>query len=138
MICKRIKYTDYDGVQKTKEAYFHMDKPQIIKFNRTIPGGLQGKLRSISDAKNNDELVELFEELIDASYGDKVDGEKFKKSAEILDDFKSSPAYEALYMELMENTDAALAFFKGILPADISSQIKDEDIAAKAAELTED
>ena len=80
-------------------------------------------------AMNDDKagLYKLFEDLIKSSYGQKSeDGLHFRKSDQIWDNFYDSPAYEALFMEIMSDTDAAVSFFKGIMPKDIAEKVEEE------------
>lgn len=121
MIKREIKYEDYNGVQKTKTAYFNLNKVEIIEMELSKEGGLSNYYQEIVEAQNNQELARVFKELIIKSYGIKSeDGESFIKTAPdghaLADDFVNSAAFEAFYMELITDTDKATAFFNGIVP----------------------
>lgn len=121
MIKREIKYEDYNGNQKTKIAYFNLNKVELIEMELSKEGGLSNYYQQIVDAKNNQELARIFKELIIKSYGIKSeDGESFVKVASdghaLADDFVNSAAFEAFYMELITDTDKATAFFNGIVP----------------------
>jgi hypothetical protein len=60
--------------------------------------------------------MELYKELIDRSYGIKdADGRRFRKSPEILQDFKDTNAYSELFMELATDQKAGGEFISGIV-----------------------
>ncbi len=81
-------------------------------------GGMKKYVERIISAQDGKQLVTLFKEIIDKSYGVKsLDGKRFVKNQEVLDEFKQSEAYSDLFMELATNSDAAAAFVNGVLPA---------------------
>ena len=69
--------------------------------------------------------MEIFRTVVDRAYGEKSDdGRHFRKSDEILNDFKSTMAYDEIIMELAFNEQAASAFIKGVLPKELLPQNK--------------
>jgi hypothetical protein len=86
---------------------------------------MEAVIEKIMATNDTEELMDLFCWIIDGSYGVPTLKGVFMKSPEILAEFKSTQAYSDLYMELATDTDAALAFLKGIMPADIASKITD-------------
>ncbi len=48
------------------------------------------------------------------------DGKRFVKSKEMAEAFSQTEAYSDLFMELSTNTDAAIEFAKGIMPAELN------------------
>lgn len=127
MIKKTIASVDFNGVERKEDYYFNLTKTEISKAQMSVDGGLTTKLQRIVDAQNAPEIMKVFEEFIDMSYGIKSDdGKRFIKSPEILAEFKSTAAYDELFMELISSTKNAIEFIKGILPSDMSQKI-DED-----------
>lgn len=134
MIKKRIKYLDFNDVEREEDFYFNISKSELSKAQLSVEGGLDAKLQKIADSKSVTEIAKLYEEFIDMSYGVKSDdGKHFKKDEELLEDFKSTAAYDQLYMELISSTKAAVEFIKGVLPADITQAIMNDE---KVKQLT--
>lgn len=129
MYRKVIKYTDYDGNEREGTFYFNLTEAELIKWEGMTTGTLQEKISRMTQTQNQDELIQLFDEVICRAYGEKsVDGQYFRKSAEILDRFKSTPAYSNLFMELATNDEAGADFINGIMPPDLLERME----AAKA------
>lgn len=117
MFKKTITYVDYDGNEREEDFYFNLDERDITKMELGTTGGLDQYIKKISAEKDLPKIIELFEDLIDASYGEKsADGKYFMKTAEALMKFKSTQAYSDLYMELATDENAAAEFINGITP----------------------
>lgn len=130
MLKKTITYIDYNDVERTEEFYFNLSKPEIVKMQSSVKGGYDVQLKGIAKNMNGAEIMEFFENLISKAYGEKVDeGRRFAKSPEISKAFMETPAYEALFEELVTNAEAAAAFVNGIMPADVTKKALE---AAKA------
>ena len=124
MITMTIKFTDFDGIERQEDFQFNLTEQEIAKMNLEKKGGLKKYLENIIAAKDLPELTNLFESLIQRSYGIKSpDGRKFVKSKEILDDFMSTQAYSDLYMRLITNTNEATKFINGIVPESMAKEI---------------
>ena len=138
MLKKTITSVDFDGNERTEDYYFNITKSEITKAQLSHDGGLTVKLDRIVKAQSVPDLIAAFEFFVDLSYGVKSDnGKYFKKTKEDLEEFKSSAAYDVLFMELISDTKAAIAFITGILPPEISSQIgNDAEINKKLEEIT--
>ena len=123
MLKKTITYTDYEGVERTEDFYFNLTKAELIEMNLSEKGGLEKKLQKITAELDGKEIITVFKSLILKAYGEKsADGKRFVKSEELSKEFSETPAYDALFMELVTDADAAAKFVNGIVPADISSQ----------------
>lgn len=118
MLKKTITYTDFNGVEKTRDCYFNLNEVELIEMETGADGGLSAMLQGIIDAKDQGALIRFFKDLTLRAYGVKTsDGEGFDKSDKIRHDFECSAAYPVLFMELATDADAAAAFVKGIVPA---------------------
>lgn len=126
MLIKKIKFTDFKGVEREQDYYFHMSKPEVVKWMTTNGNyTLDAVLGRLIKTENVKDLVGEFEFLIKASYGEiSLDGISFIKSKEATDKFVQSPAYDELFMELVGDAKKAAAFFNGILPDDLSQDIE--------------
>ena len=120
MIKKTITYVDYDGETRTEEHYFNLNKVELAKMQLGSDGGYSEFLKRITAAKDAPAMLNVITDLVEMSYGVKeLDGKRFRKSKELAEIFTQSPAYEVLFMELVQSTDAMIEFVKGILPADM-------------------
>jgi len=58
---------------------------------------------------------------VSSTYSD--DGRRFIKTDELREEFFQMPAYDALFMELMMDTDKAALFVRGIIPKGFEEEI---------------
>lgn len=117
MLKKTIKYTDYNGVERTEDFYFNLTKAEIAEMELEVPGGMTAMIDRITKTQDTPSLIKMFKDLILRSYGRKSDdGRRFIKNPELVEEFKDSEAYSELFMELATNADAASAFVNGIVP----------------------
>ena len=124
MITMTVKFTDFDGNERKEDFRFNLTEQELAKMNLEKKGGLKKYLERIIATKDLPELTELFESLIQKSYGVKSpDGRKFEKSKEALADFMATQAYSDLYMRLITNADEATKFINGIVPESMAKEI---------------
>lgn len=117
MLVKAIKYTDYDGVERTENFYFNLTKAELAELNLTTEGGLQNVIQKIIDAKNVPEITKWFKKIITMAYGEKsADGRRFIKSEKLTEEFLQTEAYSELFMELLSDEKAAADFVNGMIP----------------------
>lgn len=131
-------YTDYDGETREEDFYFNLDERDITKMELGTKGGLDKLIEKIAAEKDFPKIIELFEQLIDASYGEKsADGKHFIKDPEQLKLFKSTQAYSDLYMQLATDPDFAATFVNNVVPKSMSKgkQPEDHKGPAKIAEM---
>lgn len=125
MIKKTIKYTDYNGVERTEDFYFNLSKAELAEMEVSVKGGFVEMVKSLYNLKDIPAIAAIFKDLLLRSYGRKsVDGRRFIKEengVRLSDEFKETEAYSVLYMELISDTDAAIAFINGLPPADIAA-----------------
>lgn len=117
MIKKTIKYTDYDGNERTGDFYFNFTKAEVVEMEASESGGMKKMLENIIQTNDTKRIIEVFKDMIQKSYGVKSpDGKRFIKNKEVLDDFMQTEAYSELFMELATNEQSAIAFVNGIFP----------------------
>ena len=122
MIKKRIKYEDFDGVEREEDFYFNLTKTELVKWNYSASGGLEEAVKKIIDTKDAKELLKIYDKIITMSYGVKSpDGKKFVKSEEITNDFKDTNAYDVMFIEYLSHPESFNAFIDGIMPKDINT-----------------
>ena len=116
MLTKTITYTDFDDQERKETFYFNLSEAELMDWELSVKGTLTEHIKRINETIDVPELVKLYKELIDRSYGAKdADGRRFRKSPEILQDFKDTNAYSELYMELATNDKAGAEFISGIV-----------------------
>jgi hypothetical protein len=117
MLKKTIKYTDFDGNERTEDFYFNFTKAEVAELELSKEGGLIKTIERITAAQNNREIVAIFKELILKAYGEKSpDGRRFVKNQELRDSFEQTEAYSELFIELSSDANIASEFLKGIIP----------------------
>lgn len=122
MLKKTIKYTDYNGVERTEDFYFNLSKAEVMEMEMSTTGGLAEMINRVVAAQDTPSIIKIFKDLILKAYGEKsADGKRFIKSPEISDGFSQTEAYSILFMELSTDADAAAAFVNGITPVDVSA-----------------
>lgn len=117
MLKKKIKYTDYNGVEREETFYFNLNKAEVAEMELEVKGGLSAVIERIVETEDRPKLISIFKNLILKAYGVKSDdGKRFIKTQELRDEFEQSEAYAELFMELASNADAASDFINGIVP----------------------
>lgn len=125
MLKKTIKYTDYEGVERTEDFYFNLSKAELTVMNLSEPGGIVKKLMKMSQEMDAPGLIGVISNLILKSYGEiSSDGRRFIKSEEMSKNFEQTEAYSELFMELCTDAEATANFITEIIPASMREQIK--------------
>ena len=118
MLKKTITYVDFNNTTQTEDFYFNLTKAEAVEI------GVRADLEAITTKSSVDEIMDAFRRLLKASYGQRVNnGKDFIKSDREFEIFAASEAYSQLFFELFSNTEYAAVFMRGILPADLPSDI---------------
>lgn len=124
MLKKTVTYTDYNGVERTEDFFFNLSKAEIMEMELGTTGGYAEMLQKIIAAQDSATIIRIFKELVLKAYGEKSpDGKRFIKSDEISTAFSQTEAYSKIFMELAFDTDAAVKFVNGIIPADMQKEV---------------
>ena len=131
MLKKSIKYTDYNGVERTEDFYFNLSKAELMEMEMSTAGGLAETITKIVAAQDQPAIIKHFKELILKAYGEKsADGQSFVKSDEIAAAFSQTEAYSELFMELSTDSDKAAEFVNKIVPADLAKEVNLPTVAS--------
>ena len=134
MLKKTIKYTDYNGVERTEDFWFNLSKAEIMEMELSTTGGLAELIKKIVKEQDAPAIIKIFKDLVLKAYGEKSpDGKRFVKSDEIALAFSQTEAYSNLFMELATDADAAAKFVNGIIPADAAEAAKAQNRAQHPA-----
>lgn len=141
MLKKTIVFKDFNGVDHSKELYFHVSKASVLTasdevYTEIVDIGTQleaqGKQLQATGGELNEEdpfdpnnlilaksvrmVARLLDRLVDLSYGEKsADGLRFVKGNEVLARFKESAAYDAFVEHMITNQDEMLEFINRLL-----------------------
>ena len=127
MVVEKIKYTDFNGVEREEEFMFNLTEAEITEMELTKEGGLSDSIKKIVSAQNTPQIIETFKMLLLKSYGEKsADGRRFVKSEELSKEFTQTNAYSQLFMKLATDDKAAVAFIKGIIPESMRERVAED------------
>ena len=97
MLHKKINYTDYDGNKVEETFLFNLTKAELMRMELSTSGGVQNMVQTLIAKRDGAKIMEVFENLILKSYGEKSpDGKRFIKSPELSEAFKQTEAYSEL------------------------------------------
>lgn len=145
MVKKTVTYTDYNGVERTEDAYFNLNELELVEMSTELPDELTD---AISDNKNAEEvagkvlqklgqkgIIEFVKNLLIKSYGVKSeDGRSFIKNEKLVEEFKCSALFSEIVMELLTDDNAA-EFINAIIPANVADKIAESNAAATVGML---
>lgn len=139
MLEKTITYNDYNGVERTETFYFNLNKSELTKLDYSKAGGLTEWINRAVQAQDGKTIIDVFETIIAVAYGVKSpDGKTLKKSQDLLDEFKSTNAYDQLFMEIVTDAEKAAKFILDCLPPDVRSEaVKQEKIKKNLSGIKE-
>ena len=136
MVKKTVTYTDYNGVERTEDAYFNLNELELAEIAVELPDELSD---SIFDNTNEEEvgeviqnlgkkeIIEFVKKLMIKSYGVKSeDGRCFIKNEKVVEEFKYSALFSAIVMELLTD-DNASEFINAIIPANVADKIAESN-----------
>ena len=120
-----ITYTDYDGNSRTEDYYFNLTSAEVITWlTASQDFALDKVLDRIVQKQNVKEIMQIFEDLIYRSYGEKsLDGRRFVKSKDVKDAFVETEAYSILFTGLVTDAKKAADFFNAIIPAELAAEV---------------
>jgi hypothetical protein len=126
MLAKKVKYTDYEGVEREETHYFNLTKAEVMEWLATDGDYTLDKvLLQLMKNPSGRKIMDVFKDLLHRSYGRKsLDGRRFEKSEEIWLDFAETEAYSEIFMELVTDADKATAFLNAIVPEKLAEEAR--------------
>lgn len=120
MLKKSITYVDYNGVERTEDFYFNLNKAETLGYIIGFEGGIESFIERVVQEEDVKKLWDLWSDFILMCYGEKSsDGRRFIKSKELSEGFKQTEAYNNLVMELVSGKGADNAKFVNAVVADV-------------------
>lgn len=127
MLIKTVTYTDYNGTSRKEDFYFHLTKAELTMMNMSVAGTMQNRLQKMIDSNDGVNILTTFEDILHRSYGVKSeDGKRLIKNEQVWTEFKESPAYSEIFMELVTDSKAAADFVAAIMPEDLGNEVRKE------------
>ena len=132
MFVKKIKFEDFNGVEREQSFYFHLMESELLELQASIGGeGFTEYVKRIINTNDTPKLAELFKKLILMSYGEKSDdGMTFVKNdpirGKLSDWFAQTQAYSELYTSLISDEKEAVEFFNRVIPARLAEKVAAE------------
>ena len=128
MFIKSITYTDYNGLKRTEEHYFNLNKGELMEMQVTTEGGLVEMLKRIVANHDYPTIYKTFKDIVLKAYGVKsADGKRFIKVTDdgrkVCHEFEETEAFSELITELATDDKAAADFINGLIPADLNKQL---------------
>lgn len=128
MHARPITFQDFDGNQQTEVHYFNISKSELaeMELEEAFTGGLAQRLTEITQSKNARLILDTFYSIIKKAYGVRSeDGKRFSKKPELWEAFTETPAYDALYFELVTDAGKAAEFIRQVVPVEYAPKPQD-------------
>lgn len=124
MLKKTITFKDLDGNTLVEDFYFNLSKVEMTEMEFNQKGGLVERLQSIVATGDPKQILNTFKWILFKAYGVRsTDGKRFIKSPQLTEEFTQTDAYSILFMELVTNAEASGEFIRGIMPADLVTEL---------------
>lgn len=124
MIKKTVKYTNFDGVEKTRDVYFHLGKADMARIHANT--AFLEEMQAAAERKDTKVLLEKIEYMVRLSYGVRSeDGERFVKTKEVQDDFIHSALYEEFIIQLLTEDNGFPRFIKSVFPPKLIAEVQE-------------
>jgi hypothetical protein len=122
-----ITYTNFADESVTDTFYFNLTAAELARMELSatdnMSEGLRDYLEKVIKSGKGQDILDAFENFITASYGKRsTDGKNFYKSEQLMDEFRSSGAYDSLFLQLVTDAEFGSKFVNGIMPADLAEQ----------------
>ena len=128
MYKKNIKYTDFNGNECSEDFYFNLSASELMRMQVSKNGGLAESIVKASKANDMKTIFEIVEDFIEKSYGVRSeDGKRFSKDPKHFEEFKQSPAYDVLFMELITDDTKASEFINGVVPVEVQKAMQSNE-----------
>jgi hypothetical protein len=137
MFKKTITFEDFNGVEHTKDFYFHISSAEVTAWIQ--PGSeFMQRLERVQKSQDVSEVLKFYKDLISQACGVRSeDGMRFVQTPEAKGELLDTPAVDELLMELMLDPSGPIDFLKNLLPKKMLEKVGVE-IDAKIKELGAD
>lgn len=141
MFSRTFEYKGFDGEMHKETRWFNLSDAEIAELNLSTIGGINEMINRLLREQKPGEIVKMFKALILKSVGERsMDGRRFIKKeipgmewGEIAQDFKETPAYDQLFVELVSSGKKVREFLLGCISDEARAAITAGDTNAPAA-----
>lgn len=126
MFKKTITFTDFNGHTQTKDFYFHLSKPQLLRMAAEEgENSATARFQRIIESKDRRQILQIMEEFVSMACGMRSeDGSQFLQTEEAKNNLLQSPAYEEFLVELCTSATAAVEFFQELMPNKLLEELQ--------------
>jgi hypothetical protein len=119
MFKKTITFEDFNGVEHTKDFYFHVSSAEVTAWLQ--PGSeFMQQLDRVQKSNQVTQVLALYKDIISQACGVRSeDGMRFIQTPEAKSELLDSPAVDELLLELMLDSSGPFNFIKNLLPQKI-------------------
>jgi len=136
MYAKKLTWEGFDGETKSGTFYFHLTKTEMVKLSLKYKGGLVKTLNSLLENQDEQKVLLILDDIVMTAYGElDSDGIHFAKAnGAKAADFAETGAYDALFMELLQDPGAMSDFLNHIIPKDVANEMSKAQIQKDKAD----
>ncbi len=125
MLHKKVTYTNYNGEVVNEDVYFNLTSMELVKMEAKYEMSIPDKIKEVTDTKDYEGIIALFEDLLLTAYGVKSeDGRRFIKDEQATKEFGDSIAYAEIFEQIILNPESAKELGEEI--AYVSKETKDQ------------
>ena len=143
MFSRNFDYKGYDGLMHTETWWFNLNEAELYEMELGNVGGVNGIVNRLLREEQPGKVVDMFKAIILKAVGEKsLDGRRFIKKerpgmpwGDVAEDFKETPAYAQLFIELVSSGEKFTNFLKGAIPEEVALKLAELE-AANAADKT--
>lgn len=136
MIKRTLTYKNYDDKEVTKDLYFNLSKAELIEWDlreqhvdiqgQTATGGLKARLESVLQSGKGSAIIDMLQEVLKRSYGVRTEAGGFRKNEQVWEEFKESGAYDAIFMDFLQDPESLSRFVNAVIPAELLRAVEQE------------
>ena len=138
MFSRTFTYPGFDGQKHEDTWSFNLSDAEIFEMNLGSVGGISGVMNRMMREEHPEKLVEMFKTLILKSVGERsMDGRRFIKKerpgmpwGEVAEEFKETPAYAELFVELVSSGEKLKEFIMKAIPEETAKKIMEAEKAS--------
>lgn len=142
MFSRTFAYKGFDGEMHEDKRWFNLSDAEIAELNLSTVGGINEMINRLLREQKPGEIVNMFKTIILKAVGEKsIDGRRFIKKeipgrpwGEVAEDFKETPAYSQLFVELVSSGEKVKEFLLGCISDESRAKITANDPSAPKAE----
>lgn len=131
MFSRTFEYKGYDGQPKKETWWFNLSEAELYELELGTVGGVNGMMNRMLREEHPEKIVEMFKTIILKSVGERsADGRRFVKKeragqpwGEVAEDFRETPAYTQLFMELVSSGEKLADFLKAAIPQEVAAEL---------------